>query len=138
MVYRQTNLEFADASGQIHHLGATMSAGNEALMVDAVKTMPGLVREWSSAVINQGMTVVYPEAPLSKLTALGGGAHWLAPGDIASDLAIYAAPNSYDSIIVIWQPWDANDDVASFGWGLAFYVGINYLAWRSGTPATTP
>ena len=123
MVYRQTNLDVVDASGQNRHLGATMSAKNEALMVGAVKTMPSLVREWSSAVVAQKMTVVYPAAALSRLTSLGGGAYWLAPGDIGSDLAMYAPQGSYDSIIVIWQPWDANDYVPSYGWGLAYPAG---------------
>lgn len=123
MVYRQTNLAFTDASGNSRHLGATMSAANEALMVGAVKTMPGLVREWSSAVVAQKMTVVYPEAALSRLTALGGGAYWLAPGDISSDLAKHAPQHSYDSIVVIWQPWDADDLVPSHGWGLAYPAG---------------
>ncbi len=123
MVYRQTNLDVIDASGQNRHLGATMSAKNEALMVGAVKTMPSLVREWSSAVVAQKMTVVYPAAALSRLTSLGGGAYWLAPGDIGSDLAMYAPQGSYDSIIVIWQPWDADDSVPSYGWGLAYPAG---------------
>jgi len=123
MVYRQTNLEFVDASGQRRHLGATMSAATEKLMVGAVKSMPKLTRQWSSGVVAQQMTVVRPGTPLSRLTALGGGAYWLAPEDIAADIAVYAPASSYDSIMVIWQPWDAEDYVSSWGWGLAFPAG---------------
>lgn len=123
MVYRQTNLEFIDASGTDRHLGATMSAATESLMVGAVKSMPKLTRQWSSGVVVQKMTIVRPKAPLARLTALGGGAYWLAPEDIAADLAVYAPTSSYDSIMVIWQPWDAEDYISSWGWGLAFAGG---------------
>lgn len=120
MVYRQTNLEFVDASGKERHLGATMSAATESVMVGAVKTMPKLTRQWSSGVAAQQMTVVRPTTTLTRLTALGGGAYWLAPEDIAADIALYAPASSYDSIMVIWQPWDADDHVPSVGWGLAW------------------
>ncbi|MEP7378790.1 MAG: hypothetical protein ABI725_04430, partial [Chloroflexota bacterium] len=112
LVYRQTNLEFIDASGQSRHLGATMSAATESLMVGAVKTMPKLTRQWSSGVAAQQMTVVRPATTLTTLTALGGGAYWLAPQDIAADIALYAPTSRYDSIMVIWQPWDADDYVS--------------------------
>ena len=123
LVYRQTNLDFVDASGQTRHLGATMSAATESLMVGAVQTMPKLTREWSSGVAAQQMTVVRPPTILTSLTALGGGAYWLAPEDIAADIAMYAPASSYDSIMVIWQPWDADDTVPSVGWGLAWPAG---------------
>lgn len=123
LVYRQTNLEFVDASGQTRHLGATMSAATESLMVGAVESMPKLVSQWSSGIAAQQMTVVRPMAPVTRLTALGGGAYWLAPEDIAADIAAYAPARSYDSIMVIWQPWDADDYVSSVGWGLAWPAG---------------
>ncbi len=120
LVYRQTNLDFVDPSGKSRHLSATMSPSTESMMVGAVKTMPKLTRQWSSGLAAQAMTVVRPATTLTKLTALGGGAYWLAPEDIAADVALYAPPWSYDSIMVIWQPWDTEDSVSSVGWGLAW------------------
>jgi hypothetical protein len=123
LVYRQTNLDFVDASGQTRHLGATMSAATESLMVGAVQTMPKLTHEWSSGVAAQQMTVVRPPTPLTRLTALGGGEYWLAPEDIAADIALYAPTSAYDSIMVVWQPWDTDDYVPSAGWGLSWPAG---------------
>lgn len=123
LVYRQTNFDVFDASAVSHHVQAIMSAENEALMVGAVTQSVGLANDWSSGLASQTETVVYPPTPVAHLTALGDGAYWLAPADIAADLATYAAPQTYDSIVVIWQPWDDEDYVPSWGWGLSLSAG---------------
>ena len=123
MVYRKTNLDFIDAAGVTRHLEATMAASHERLMVDSIKTMPGLVKQLSSAIATQQLTVVRLDTPISSVTPLGGGASWLAPENIAADLAAYAPPGAFDSVVVMWQPWDEGDQMPSAGWGLAFPPG---------------
>ncbi|MEX2546373.1 MAG: hypothetical protein WD830_01130 [Chloroflexota bacterium] len=67
------------------------------------------------------------------LTALGDGAYWVGPWDVAADLALYAPPLTYDSVVVLWQPWDEDDYVQSWGWGLGLAAGpySNGLAYAT-------
>ena len=122
LVYRQTSLDFVGAGGETRHLEATMSPSMEALVLKTVPT-PSLVANWSSGVAAQRQTVVYPPRPLTSLSPLGDGAYWVGPGDVAADLDVYAPPGTYDSVLVLWQPWDADDHVPSWGWGLGLSAG---------------
>lgn len=122
LVYRQTNLDYVTASGEERHLEATMSPAMEALVLKTVPT-PKLVASWSSGLAAQSQTVVHPTRPLTSLSPLGDGAYWVGPGDVAAELDLYAPSGSYDSVLVLWQPWDADDQVASWGWGLGLSPG---------------
>lgn len=117
LVYQETNLDYVDASGAMHHLEATMSPSMEALVLKTVPT-PALVANWSSGVAAQSQTVVHSPRPLTSLSPLGNGAYWVGPGDVATELDLYAPTGAYDSVLVLWQPWDADDYVPSWGWGL--------------------
>ena len=122
LVYRQTSLDFVGADGETRHLEATMSPSREALVLRTVPT-PGLVANWSSGVAAHRQTVVYPTRPLTSLSPLGNGAYWVGPGDVAAELDAYAPPGTYDSVLVLWQPWDTDDYVPSWGWGLGLSAG---------------
>jgi len=122
LVYRQTSLDFVDADGVTRHLEATMSPSMEALVLKTVPT-PALVANWSSGVAAQSQTVIYPTRPLTSLSPLGDGAYWVGPGDVAAELDLYVPVGTYDSVLVLWQPWDADDYVSSWGWGLGLSAG---------------
>jgi hypothetical protein len=135
LVFTDTNLDYVDASGTSQHLQATMTSAHRSLMVDAALRSQALAQTWSSGLVAPQMTVVDVSTPLTTLTPLGDndGTYWLGPWDIQAALDTYAPAGAYDTVVAIWQPWDADGIVDSWGWGLSIGAGswANGAAWST-------
>lgn len=132
LVFSDTNLDYTDAAGASHHLQATMTPEHRTLMVNSALKSVDWATSWSSGLVKPTMTVVDVATPLATLTSLGDGAYWLGPWDVHD--AIASAPGGpYDTVVAIWQPWDTEDIVDSWGWGLSIGVdpNANGAAWST-------
>lgn len=94
LIYEQT-----DAVLDGHHVVATMSqAERDLAAANATTFVTTDIPALSSQNMVPTVQVRYPEHPLSRLSAIGGG-WWPSPDDVMAD-----RDRSFDSVIVIWDP----------------------------------
>ncbi|HSH21613.1 MAG TPA: hypothetical protein VK992_03220 [Candidatus Caenarcaniphilales bacterium] len=128
LVYRETDVTFTRPDGSSYRLRARMSDYMYDLGLNAVRRTVGSVKNWSGSMANLDMQIVDVPHPLTAVDPLGSG-YWVSPRAVRPDLDTYAPAGRFDSIIVLFQPKDADGVAIPIpGWGLTVPNG----PWANG------
>lgn len=132
LIYQETNFEVKDNSGStIHHYVASMTQAEMDQAAEAAR----LFVETDIPVLTSGnmvpeIRVRFPGRALDRLSSMGSGRWWPAPGDTAPE-----RDPEFDSVIVIWEPWVT--DLKAADVDKEVWIGAaEGLTWNMGTGQT--
>jgi hypothetical protein len=120
-------------------------ARDERSAIEAViERLPATVASWSNGLAAlDPLDIVEVRRPIGTLSSSGGGRWWVGPREARDALLEHAAPDRYDSVIVLWP---GDPEVPQCGWGCTvgpseatFGAGFSSIStdhWR--TLATDP
>lgn len=113
------------------------------------ETFPQAVRRATRARVEIQAEVTVSDAPLTKVTPVGKGQFWPAPGNVQSDLQRYTRPGEFDGVVVYWMNWDGKQKkslpgglgftwpgLTTHGMGYSVMVYQNPRYWTGRGPAT--
>ena len=144
LIFRQTDTDYVDASGDTRHLQASLPQSDiDALLAAFHSSLPAAVEEWSHNQAAWDIEVEYPSQSVTSLASLGSDAQWLDPSCISAAMRQYFRPGYHDVVMVYWDSSDdAGNTIPSPGWGLATlrsnpsygYLTVTYPSWGSWDP----
>jgi hypothetical protein len=133
LMYRETDVTFKRADGSNYRLRARMSDFMYDLALKTVRRTVGTVNAWSGKMAALDMKIVDVPNAVTSVAPFGGG-YWVGPQNVKPDLDRYAPTGSYDSIVIIFPPKDANGVVLPVpAWGLTVAPG----PWANGAGFTS-
>jgi hypothetical protein len=129
LVYRDSDVSYEASDGSVRRFRSHISDADMALQLSAVRGIGPTVASWSGGRGTLDVDIVEVDRPLDHVDRLVSGEYWYGPSSAGPDLDRFAPPGRYDSVITIWQAWDANGAALDTnGWGLTVPPG----PWANG------
>jgi hypothetical protein len=128
-IYDSIDATIGDPSGSSARFMHSLTDLEVREAVSSFQQFPSLVEELTSRRVEVRYEIHRVKRCLTSLTPLSEGAYWPSPTDVRKEMDRFAAPESLESIFVLWPQNNFTDgtSVPSAGWGL----GMAASAWSN-------
>jgi hypothetical protein len=135
LIYGTIDVRLLDRSGRSQHFTHVLSDEEVQDGIRSFQHFPALVEDLTSGRACVRYKIHRADRGLTSLTHINEETHWPSPTDTRTEIDLFAAPGTCDSIFVLWPQHNFKDgkSVRSAGWGL----GMAASSWSNGATYAT-
>lgn len=121
LIYPSAAFTYTGASGVPQSFQSRMTDTEMAELQSAAESVPATIAAWSHGYTGAEVTVSIASHPLTKVDAVPGhpGQIYVTASDVRADLDALAPAGRFDSVYLVWKPWNDGQNLNMYYAGLA-------------------